>query len=231
MGITRPTPAPTGRRRLTDAARSKEGGKDRSSIPSYLISDLPENHAHACRRRSRKGLPSGTPAGLAWRPRGRDPTPGDWNSRPGGRPASSNLSSCNCEVGLGQSDLSTDREDPAAAPASPVPHRTQCTGKPWGPTHHCGEAPGAMSAGIRATARCRSGWFGWMVGKDEPAFVSHHAAMQRRQASTCSRGFPSRTYPSRCRRLRRTRALRPSRTVTFQVLRCGTPRAQGRRRV
>ena len=35
-------------------------------------------------------------------------------------------------VGLGQSDLSTDREAPAAAPASPVPHRTQCTGKPWG---------------------------------------------------------------------------------------------------
>jgi len=31
-------------------------------------------------------------AGLARRPRGRDPTPGDWNSRPGGRPASSNLS-------------------------------------------------------------------------------------------------------------------------------------------
>ena len=66
-------------------------------------------------------------------------------SRPGGRPASSNPSSCNCEVGLGQSDLSTDREDPAAprraararprAPASPIPHRTQCTGKPWGPTH------------------------------------------------------------------------------------------------
>ena len=135
MGITRPTPAPTGRRRLTGAARSKESGKNRSSIPSYLISDLPENHAHACQRRYRKGLPSGTPAGLAWRPRGRDPTPGDWNSRPGGRPASSNLSSCNCEVGLGQSDLSTDREDPAAAPASPVPHRTQCTGKPWGPTH------------------------------------------------------------------------------------------------
>ena len=177
MGITRPTPAPTGRRRLTGAARSKEGGKNRISIPSYLISDLPENHAHACQRRYRKGLPSGTPAGLAWRPRGRDPTPGDWNSRPGGRPASSNPSSCNCEVGLGQSDLSTDREDPAAAPASPVPHRTQCTGKPWGPTHHCGEAPGATSAGIRATARCRSGWFGWMVGKDEPAFVSHHAAV------------------------------------------------------
>ena len=98
-------------------------------------------------------------------------------SRPGGRPASSNLSSCNCIVGLGQSDLSTDREDPAAAPASPVLHRTQCTGKPWGPTHHCGEAPGATSAGIRATARCRSGWFGWMAGRDEPAFVSDHAAV------------------------------------------------------
>ena len=174
MGITRPTPAPTGRRRLTGAAGSKEVERIEEPIPSYLISDLPENHAHACQRRYRKGLPSGTPAGLAWRPRGRDPTPGDWNSRPGGRPASSNLSSCNCEVGLGQSDLSTDREDPAAAPASPVPHRTQCTGKPWGPTHHCGEAPGATSAGIRAIARCRSGWFGWMVGKDEPAFVSHH---------------------------------------------------------
>ena len=25
-----------------------------------------------------RGLPSGTPAGLAWRPRGCDPTPGDW---------------------------------------------------------------------------------------------------------------------------------------------------------
>ena len=43
-----------------------------------------------------------------------------------------NRSSCNCEVGLGQSDLTTDREDPAAAPASPARHRTQCTGKPWG---------------------------------------------------------------------------------------------------
>ena len=32
-----------------------------------------------------RGLPSGTPAGLAWRPRGRDPTPGDWNLQYGTR--------------------------------------------------------------------------------------------------------------------------------------------------
>ena len=36
-----------------------------------LISDLPETHAHACQRRYRKGLPSGTPADLAWRWRAR----------------------------------------------------------------------------------------------------------------------------------------------------------------
>ena len=219
MGITRPTPAPTGRRRLTDAARSKESGRNRSSIPSYLISDLPENHAHACQRRYRKGLPSGTPAGLAWRPRGRDPTPGDWNSRPGGRPASSNPSSCNCEVGLGQSDLSTDREDPAAAPASPVPHRTQCTGKPWGPTHHCGEAPGRHERRHKGHSALPVGLVGWTVGRGI------------RSRGCLSRG----TYPHRARRLRRTRATRmatrPSRTGAAQVPRCETRRApcRGRR--
>ena len=34
-----------------------------------------------------------------------------------------------------------------------------------------------MSAGIRATARCRSGWFGWMVGNDGPLAVSYRSAV------------------------------------------------------
>ena len=130
------TDAGADRPKTTDRRRWVERKWKESKLDSLLSNQRSPRDPRACMPTAiSKGLPSGTPAGLAWRPRGRDPTPGDWNSRPGGRPASSNLSSCNCEVGLGQSDLSTDREDPAAAPASPVPHRTQCTGKPWGPTH------------------------------------------------------------------------------------------------
>ena len=51
---------------------------------------------HALPTAISKGVTLRHSAGLAWRPRGRDPTPGDWNSRPSGRPVSSNLSIRNC---------------------------------------------------------------------------------------------------------------------------------------
>ena len=84
VGITRPPRRRPGRRRQTDAARSKERplpgplkkglernreskGENRGLIPSYLISDLPETHVHACQRRYRngvRGLPSHPPVAV-----------------------------------------------------------------------------------------------------------------------------------------------------------------------
>jgi hypothetical protein len=127
---------PTGLMTPEDGGRSKEAGESGSRfIPNlpYLISDLPEIHMHALPTAISKGVTLRHSVGLAWRPRGRDPTPDDWISRPDGRPASSNLSVRNCRVGLGQMTSRRTGESPTAAPrprpSPPSVHR-QAPGGP-----------------------------------------------------------------------------------------------------
>ena len=128
-----------------DGGRSKEAGESGSRfIPNlpYLISDLPEIHMHALPTAISKGVTLRHSVGLAWRPRGRDPTPGDWNSRPDGRPASSNLSVRNCRVGLGQMTSRRTGESPTAAPrprpSPPSVHRQAPGGPHTGTLHRVG---------------------------------------------------------------------------------------------
>ena len=133
---------PTGLMTPEDGGRSKEAGESGSRfIPNlpYLISDLPEIHMHALPTAISKGVTLRHSVGLAWRPRGRDPTPDDWISRPDGRPASSNLSVRNCRVGLGQMTSRRTGESPTAAPrprpSPPSVHR-QAPGGPHTGTRH-----------------------------------------------------------------------------------------------
>ena len=60
---------PLGRKKGGENPRAERtrGGENRGLIPSYLISDLPETHVHACQRRYRngvRGLPSHPPVAV-----------------------------------------------------------------------------------------------------------------------------------------------------------------------
>ena len=86
-----PARADDGRRQ--PLGRKKAGNQDLESPYFPLPNQRSPRDPHACMPTAMsKGVTLRHSAGLAWRPRGRDPTPGDWNSRPSGRPASSNLS-------------------------------------------------------------------------------------------------------------------------------------------
>ena len=68
-------------------------------------------------------------------------------------------------------------ESPTAAPRPPSLTALSAPASPWRPTHHCGEAPGALRAGLRATALLPVGLVGWMVGRDGPLAVSYRSAV------------------------------------------------------
>ena len=68
-------------------------------------------------------------------------------------------------------------ESPTAAPRPPSLTALSAPASPWRPTHHRGEAPGALSAGTRATALLPVGLVGWMVGRDGLLAVSYRSAV------------------------------------------------------